>query len=126
MPRRVIPLAFGLLFALSGATAEDTEKTAKPIPEPTRFITQHSGRFNGETIRYTVTAGETYIRDEAGEPKASIFSFAYTKKVDEDEVRPVTFVWMQKSNGNCQTCNPMATGCRNIDGLSFPVSVAIR
>jgi len=66
----------------------------KPIPEAQSFVTKHSARFNGQSISYTATAGETYLRDENGEPKASIFTFAYTKDgVDEDEVRPVTFVW---------------------------------
>jgi carboxypeptidase C (cathepsin A) len=75
--------------------AEDTgEEETRPIPEPTSFVSRHSARFNGESIEYTATAGETYVRDKDGEPKASIFTFAYTKDdVDDDEVRPVTFVW---------------------------------
>ena len=47
-----------------------------------------------KSINYTLTAGETYVRDKDDEPKASIFTFAYTKNgVDDDEVRPVTFLW---------------------------------
>jgi carboxypeptidase C (cathepsin A) len=70
----------------------ETEK--KAIPEPSEFVTQHNGRFNGQNLKYTVTAGETYLRDKDGEPKASIFAFAYTKSdVGKDEARPVTFVW---------------------------------
>jgi len=67
---------------------------SKPIPEARSFVSTHSARFNGASINYTVTAGETYIRDKDGKPKASIFTFAYTKNdVDDDDVRPVTFVW---------------------------------
>jgi carboxypeptidase C (cathepsin A) len=70
------------------------DKAEKPIPEPTRFVTEHRAQFNGQTLAYTATAGETYVRDNDGEPKASIFTFAYTKQnVREDEVRPVTFLW---------------------------------
>jgi carboxypeptidase C (cathepsin A) len=77
-----------------GAAEADKKKKEKPIPEPTNFVTQHSGRFNGQSIKYTVTAGETYLLAKDGEPKASIFAFAYTKTgLSENEARPVTFVW---------------------------------
>jgi len=75
-------------------TAEPTEAVKEPIPEPTRFVSDHRGRFGERTIEYTATAGETYLRDKDGKPKASIFTFAYTKKnLADREVRPVTFVW---------------------------------
>ncbi len=88
----VCSLAYGAAAAdeITPATAADKE----PVPEPTAFVSEHSGRFNGRPIAYTVTAGETYLRDKDGKPKASIFTFAYTKNgVERDEVRPVTFLW---------------------------------
>ena len=76
------------------ATDEPAEKEAKEVPPPTRFVTEHRARFDGQMIEYTATAGETYVRDNDGEPKASIFTFAYTKKnLADGEDRPVTFVW---------------------------------
>jgi len=85
-------LASGVMLAEEEESVEGGDK--KPIPEPTVFVSEHSSRFNGQTIKYTVTAGETYVRDNDGEPKASIFTFAYIKNdVDDDEVRPVTFLW---------------------------------
>ncbi len=85
-------LSSGVMLAAEEKSPEDGDK--KPIPEPTAFVSEHSGRFNGQSIDYTVTAGETYLRDKDGKPKASIFTFAYTKNdVDDDEVRPVTFLW---------------------------------
>jgi carboxypeptidase C (cathepsin A) len=75
----------------SGLQAE--EKAAEtPIPDPQSFVTEHSGRFNGVSLKYRVTAGETYLRDKDGKPKASIFAFAYTR-TDGKSPRPVTFVW---------------------------------
>ena len=71
-------LAMMLSPALHGAD-ETVSDGASPIPEPTRFISEHSARFNGQRIDYTATAGETYIRDLDGEPKATLFTFAYTK-----------------------------------------------
>lgn len=71
-----------------------SEQKEQPVPEPTEFVTQHSAVFNGQKIEYTATAGETYLLDSDGKPKASIFTFAYTKKpAGKDEVRPVTFIW---------------------------------
>ena len=86
------------MFFASSLFADDkhdeAKEEAKPIPEAQSFVTSHSGRFNGTSVNYTVTAGETYVRDKNGEPKASIFTFAYTKNdVDDDETRPVTFLW---------------------------------
>ena len=101
MAKRIITKAtFLLIFFMSSslllANEEDlTEKDEKKfIPEPTSFVTEHEGRFGGKSIEYRISAGETYLRDNDGEPKASIFTFAYTKvNVDAGEVRPVTFLW---------------------------------
>ncbi|PHR55281.1 MAG: serine carboxypeptidase [Robiginitomaculum sp.] len=72
----------------------DAEKPAMEIAEPTNFVTQHKARFHGVLVEYTATAGETYLRDKEGKPKASIFTFAYTKtNLKAGEVRPVTYVW---------------------------------
>ena len=83
--------------AIPVVVAEETSESmpaAKPIPEATRFVTEHRARFNGQNIEYTATAGETYVRDKNDQPKASLFTFAYTKKnLAANEVRPVTFVW---------------------------------
>jgi len=89
-----IAFASALMFSGSVLAEEEAEKEAASVPPPTQFVSEHRARFNNQTIEYTATAGETYIRDNDGEPKASIFTFAYTKKnVADDEARPVTFVW---------------------------------
>ena len=79
------------LLNFDGVLAED-KKSEDEIPEPTRFVTSHSAEFNGRRIDYTATAGETYLRDKEGKPKAAIFTFAYTKDNPEPN-RPVMFVW---------------------------------
>lgn len=71
--------------------AAEQEQTEKPVPEPTRFSSQHKGTFNGERLNYTVDAGETYLRNAEGEPTAAIFSFDYL--ADNTQQRPVTFIW---------------------------------
>ena len=87
----ILWLAFIPLLAAEKDAGDDS---VKAVPDPTRFVTEHRARFNGETVEFTATAGETYVRDKDGEPKASIFTFAYTKtKLADGEARPVTFVW---------------------------------
>jgi carboxypeptidase C (cathepsin A) len=87
-------LATGLAAGQEVAVEIQQQKEDQPLAPPTAFVTQHSGRFNGARVDYTVTAGETYLRDASGEPKAAIFTFAYTKKdVADSATRPVTFVW---------------------------------
>ena len=84
----------GIQFFLISCSKVFSAAEKKAIPEPTSFVTEHRARFNGQSLDYTVTAGETYVRDKDGDPKASIFAFAYTKNdVADDEVRPVTFLW---------------------------------
>lgn len=74
--------------------SERAQTQRKEIPEARVFESRHQGEFDGETIRYTATAGETYLRDEEGEPAASIFSIAYTLDgVEDPATRPVTFLW---------------------------------
>lgn len=92
---------FAAMLALSAPgvlAAEDSgdEKSgeAGPVPAPRVFVSQHSGRFGGETISYRATAGETYLKDKDGKPVASIFSTAYTAEGGDDTVgRPVTFIF---------------------------------
>jgi carboxypeptidase C (cathepsin A) len=75
--------------------ANDAEQVkSRPVPAPKTFVTHHSGRFGGQALSYTATAGETYLLDDDGDPKASIFTFAYVKDgVTDTATRPVTFLW---------------------------------
>ncbi len=73
-------------------TPEKPEAPAAPIPEPKCFVTTHEGVFNDKKLAYTVTAGETYLKDADGKPRASLFTFAYVK-TDAAGTRPVTFLF---------------------------------
>jgi len=78
----------------SAETARTEPAPPAPVPPPKFFVTHHSARFGDVTVAYTATAGETYLLDDKGEPKASIFSFAYVKEgVTDPASRPVTFLW---------------------------------
>ena len=56
------------------------------LPAPRKFVTEHTARIGGQQLRYTATAGETYITNLFGEPIASIFSFSYVKSDGRDPV----------------------------------------
>lgn len=95
MPRLLACLLLLVALPLSGEEGDAAkEESQKPIPEPTVVVTQHQGRFGGGPVRFRAVAGETYLRDEKGEPTASIFSFAYLREgVDDASTRPVIFLW---------------------------------
>ncbi len=86
-----------LFFALLTLSVSGQEKEASgqdTIPAPIRFVTRHEITNGGKTIPYRATAGETYLRDEQGEPVASIWSVSYVRTdVADPASRPVTFVF---------------------------------
>jgi carboxypeptidase C (cathepsin A) len=91
----MIGMAVVMLAALPAA-AQDTPKdgAVKDKLTPKVFAHAFSGTFNGQRVDYTVTAGETFLKNDKGEDNASIFTIAYTKKdVGDPRTRPVTFVF---------------------------------
>ena len=82
------------VLAQDSETGDKTEETKKGDEEPKVFTKSFSGRFNGERVAYTVTAGETFLKNDKGEDTASIFTVAYTEDDTSDpSSRPVTFVF---------------------------------
>jgi carboxypeptidase C (cathepsin A) len=70
--------------------ADDAANT----PEARSYETRGQVTVNGQRVRYTATAGETFLRDEDGNPTASIFSTAYIADGTTDpRTRPVAFVF---------------------------------
>ncbi len=79
-------------FIVPAQAKEDKPPTA--IPEPVVTTTEHKANINGARINYQVTAGETHLKDDKGEPSASIFSIAYTRTdVKDTKTRPLLFVF---------------------------------
>src|SRR5690348_13196835 len=106
MPIRVVLAC--LLLALFGSSpafaAEHDKSDAKPAaeakakseaaPQEKSVATQHSVTINGRSIAYTATAGTLIIRNEKGEPDASVFYVAYTVGGSKgSDNRPVTFLY---------------------------------
>ncbi|MCC2617074.1 peptidase S10 [Aestuariibacter halophilus] len=89
-------LTLGLLLtaATALAQAEDTKTPPAPVADPQVSVSEHKGKFHGDTVKYRVTAGDTYLKDDKGNPKASIFSIAYTRTdADNSPARPLLFVF---------------------------------
>lgn len=67
---------------------------AAPPRAPIAAVTQHTGSFNGETIKYTATVGETFIAGADGAPAAVMINTAYVRDDVKDlSGRPVMFVF---------------------------------
>ena len=63
-------------------------------PEPRVYESRGQVSIDGQRIRYSVTAGETYLEDNEGNPVASIFSTAYIADgMTDPRTRPVAFVF---------------------------------
>jgi carboxypeptidase C (cathepsin A) len=68
--------------------AEAKDETRKPQV----VVTRGSGTFGGQRIGYTATAGETFLKDADGTPKAAITYYSYIKE-PRDPSRPITFLF---------------------------------
>ncbi len=88
-----LSLGLGPAVSISAQESSSAGATSAPIPEPRVFVTRHQGTFNGVSVDYRATAGETYLKDDEAKPKASFFTFAYTADVDDPADRPVMFIW---------------------------------
>jgi len=79
--------AAGLVASASFADDHET-------PEPRSWESRAQITADGERIRYRVIAGETFLRDDEGEPTASIFSTTYLREgVEDPTTRPVAFIF---------------------------------
>lgn len=87
---KVLAAALSLACLSVPAYGQDTANT----PEARSYETRGQVTVDGQRVRYTATAGETYLLDEDGNPTASIFSTAYIADGTTDpRTRPVAFVF---------------------------------
>src|SRR5580700_8054200 len=78
------------------AEKEAKPAEAKPAPEPKEesSVTDHTVKIGSQTIAYKATASTTLIKDDKGDPTASIFTIAYTRSDTKDmSQRPISFVY---------------------------------
>lgn len=99
------PVAFITLLLALGATAAVADAPAHPEtgkapaatatpPKAETSVTHGIVKVDGETIRYTATAGTLILKNDAHKPIGSMFYVAYTKDgVADPATRPVTFLY---------------------------------
>lgn len=67
-------------------------KKEKPPPKEVTSVTHHTIEVGGRTLAYTATAGTTLLKDDEGEPRASVFTIRYELEgVADASRRPLTF-----------------------------------
>lgn len=79
------------LFPQSGSSVKEA---GSGFAEKELSVTKHTLNLNGETIKYTATAGYLPLQSDTGKTIAKIYFTAYTKDGIEDvSKRPVTFAF---------------------------------
>lgn len=95
MKRYPLLLLLALLLAF-GARAQDEPQEEEPKEEPVAesVTTQHSVRIDGNTIRYSATAGLALIDNDDGEPIGLFGYTAYIRDgVEDAATRPILFAY---------------------------------
>ncbi|MEL6661663.1 MAG: peptidase S10 [Pseudomonadota bacterium] len=95
MKRWLAAMTLGVTLGF-GAFADEHAEKAAPVDVPPPYVTSQTDslRVGGRTVNYEVTAGEIYLRDDDGTPKASIFSISYVEEgLDNPTERPVIFIF---------------------------------
>lgn len=86
----VVPVAPVLAKATAAPAAATTEV---PAPKETRSVTHHNVTIDGQTIKYTATAGTLLLYNVKHQPTASVFYIAYTQDGADANHRPLTFAY---------------------------------
>lgn len=95
----LLALAPAALAAQRDTARADTSRVpgTAPIPalgRPEHVTTRHSVTIGGQRVDYDATVGNVILQDTAGQPIASIFYTAYTRRgVRDASRRPITFAY---------------------------------
>lgn len=104
-------VAFSALIALPAIAADapqkpDAAKTATDTAaKEESIVTHHSLEIGGRTIHYTATAGNLVLKNDKGDPTASMFYIAYTEADANAGKRPVTFAYNGGPGGSSVLVN---------------------
>ncbi|MDN5882931.1 MAG: hypothetical protein L0H37_11240, partial [Nitrosospira sp.] len=80
--------------ALALEAAPTTTESPATVPPPVFAVTHHSLRVNGDTVRFTATAGSLILRNAKQQPTASMFFVSFSKNAVRDQgERPITFLY---------------------------------
>ena len=87
---------------------------AAQAAEGGRFITRHTGVFNGQKVDYVATVGETLVAGADGQPIARFVCTSYVKAGADPATRPVLFAFNGGPSSSSATLHMVALGPRRI------------
>jgi len=109
------------MAAVTEEVKAEQEKAAPP-PE-TESVTERTARIAGAEVSYRAVASTTTLRNDAGEPRASVFSVAYTRTgVDDPQARPLTFVFNGGPGSSSTWLHMGLSGPRRVDMPDGPTA----
>ncbi len=87
-------LAVLVLCPLTASAQEEPGTPPRPIPDPVRFESTHSGTFHGVAMKYRAIVGDIQLKRDDGKAFASVFTTSYLREdVENQDARPVTFAF---------------------------------
>jgi carboxypeptidase C (cathepsin A) len=94
-----------------------------PPPTEQESVTEHSAQIGGRAVAYRAEARTTVLRNEAGEPTATLFSVAYTR-TDGGEAadRPLAFVFNGGPGSSSAWLHLGVVGPRRVDVPDGPAA----
>ncbi len=106
-----------MMAAVTDEESNQQQAPDRPAP-PTEHesVTEHSARIGDQAVAYRAEARTTVLRNEAGEPTATVFSVAYTRTDAGDPAeRPLTFVFNGGPGSSSAWLHMGLVGPRRVD-----------
>ena len=122
--RRAALLLFLCAWSARPAPAQDADPPADPPAdsgsaagelEDELVERRHSAHIGGQELDYTSLTGRLVLREENGDPRASVFYMAYLREGDGDEPRPLTFSFNGGPGSSSVWLHLGAFGPRRVD-----------
>jgi carboxypeptidase C (cathepsin A) len=108
--------------AVTEQAKAEPEKENAPPPER-ESVTERIARIGGAEVPYRAVAATTTLRTDEGEPRASLFSVAYTRTgVDDPAGRPLTFVFNGGPGSSSTWLHMGLAGPRRVDMPDGPTA----
>jgi carboxypeptidase C (cathepsin A) len=114
-----------MMAAVTEQAKAEQEKGKEPAaPPPEReSVTERTARIAGAEVPYRAVASTTTLRTDEGEPRASVFSVAYTRTgVDDPAARPLTFVFNGGPGSSSTWLHLGLVGPRRVDMPDGPTA----
>jgi carboxypeptidase C (cathepsin A) len=100
----------------------------QPAPPPEReCVSERTVRIGGQEVAYRAVASTTNLRDDDGEPRASVFAVSYTRTdAGEPATRPLTFVFNGGPGSSSTWLHMGLVGPRRVDMPDGPTVAPYR